>query len=234
VVTFVRFAAAFAALSLTAASAGAASLEVGPIRVALVGKERTATLTVRNSATTPVKIQVRTADWVQQDGQDQLTPSSALIASPPQFDLGPGATQTVRLVLEGVSQVSAERAWRVIVDELPERRSQQPGVSIPLRLLIPVFLAPAQSAKPALTWSAKREGEKVVVTARNGGVAHERLLDLSFLGSDGQRLGAADGSSGYLLSGASQSWTLGDAKATRLTAKANGALGPLQTDIPVN
>ena len=53
-----------AAVLLGAGTAKASSLEVGPIRVQMIDPERTTTVTLRNSGTAPITVQVRyTATW---------------------------------------------------------------------------------------------------------------------------------------------------------------------------
>lgn len=224
---------AAAGVMALAPHAFAGSIEVGPILVQMVGAERTATLTVTNASAEAESLQVRTVEWSQGPDGDVYTPSQALIASPPLVELKAGESQTVRLVLEGVSDNRAERSYRVILDEIPgPRETPGAGVKTTIRVLVPVFLTPSLSARAKLNWSAARTPQGLVVTARNDGESRERLTDLRFE-AGGQALGQPAG--GYVLSHASRAWTLpgAPAGASALTAAADGANGAVQAHVPI-
>src|SRR5687767_8430710 len=91
------------ALLLAVAPATASSLEVGPIRVQMVGEQRTTTVNIRNSGTGPITVQVRAVDWTQTENGDAYVRSTTLVASPPLAALAPGESQVVRLVIENVA-----------------------------------------------------------------------------------------------------------------------------------
>lgn len=224
---------AAAALAFAAAPSVAGSLEIGPIRVQMIGSERTATLTIRNSDATPITVQIRTVDWTQPGGADVYTPSSILMVSPPLVTLAPGESQVIRLVIENMPEASHERAFRLIVDELPVSAGALPaGVVTALRVLVPVFVTPSTESRARLRWEAKQEGDSLTVTAINEGPARERLINLQ-VSSGGRPVG--DPLEGYVLSGGRRSWTIdtGSAPATALTLSAEGEYGTVEANVPV-
>lgn len=232
---FTALAAVLAATALAFAPAPsvAGSLEVGPIRVQMIGSERTATLTIRNTDDTPITVQIRTVDWSQPGGSDVYIPSSSLMASPPLVTLGPGESQIIRLVVDNMPEASTERAFRVIVDELPASAGALPaGVVTALRILVPVFVTPSTESRAHLRWEAKQEGDSLTVTAINDGAARERLINLQ-VSSGGRSVG--EPLEGYVLSGGRRSWTIdtGSAPATALTLSAEGEYGTVEANVPV-
>ncbi|KQW82298.1 fimbrial biogenesis chaperone [Brevundimonas sp. Root1279] len=226
--------AAFLVATAPAAPAIAGSLEIGPIRLQMIGPERTATLTIRNVDSAPVTVQIRTVDWTQPNGEDVYTPSALMLVSPPLVTLAPGESQVVRVVIENLPEAPTERAFRLILDELPpEPNANATGVQTAIRALVPVFVTPSTAARPNLSWSAIRSGDQLVVTAANRGDSRDRLINLS-VAADGQALNpyALDG---YVLAGGSRSWTLpaGSAQAGAITISAEGEYGTVEANVPV-
>ncbi len=228
-------AAALAAWSISAAPAFAGGLEIGPITVQMVGQERTSTLTVHNTAGDPITVQVRTVDWSQSQAGDVYAPSTTLVASPALITLGPGETQTVRLVLENVAQAPHEQSYRLILDEIPHAGGTVPaGLKTAVRILVPVFLSLSLQGRPQVRWSAQRTQAGLVVTAHNDGAARERVSGF-VLSSGSQPLGANAQLEGYVLSGSTRSWTLPNAPTavTNVTISGQGAYGPVNAHATV-
>ena len=223
---------ALAAL-LGAAPALADSIQIGPTRVQMVGSERTTTLTIRNSNDTPANIQVRAMDWSQADGTDQYAPPSVLLASPPQVSLAPGESQVIRLVIENLPAANRERAFRLVIDQVPGDQSPTgAGVRTAVRALVPVFVTTAITDRPRLQWTAARSGTTVTLTASNDGAAHERLVGAA-LSAGGQPVGGPI--EGYVLAGEKRVWTVqGVPDATQsLTIAGEGEFGEVRADVPL-
>jgi fimbrial chaperone protein len=223
-----------AALLAAPAAASAGALEIGPVSISLVGKERTTTLQVRNPSAEPLNVQIRAMDWTQAGGQDSHTPSQTLVASPPSFTVPPGEAQTVRLVVSLPANPKQEQAWRLVVDQLPPGKGAgASGIQVPIRALVPVFLSPSLDARPSLAWSATRGGAGLVLTVSNSGPVRERLTGLQ-LTSGGASVGGTGPLFGYVLSGASRSWTVpSGAVSGPLSAQGDGAFGPVKADLSV-
>jgi fimbrial chaperone protein len=229
-------AAALLAFSLgAAAKARAGSVELSPITLQMIGKERTTTLRVRNTEAQPITLQLRAVDWNQANGEDVYTPSQALAVSPPVFTLKPGETQTVRVVVEGVTAIRTERAFRLILDQIPESHLKgETGVIVPIRVLLPVFLTPSTASRPQLSWKFLASPSGGVLTASNTGDSHERLVGLKVT-SGATQVASDPGLSGYVLAGASRTWPLADADAGAGTAKVSvtgeGLFTPIKADV---
>lgn len=228
-----RIAFALAAIAtLSAPAAWAGSLEVGPIRVIMIGPERTATLNVRNTGDAPIRVQVRTVDWAQPDGQDSYTPSNALLASPPLMTIGPSESQVIRLVVEKTPAAKHERSYRLILDELPPAKTEGgAGVQTAIRVLVPVFITPSTVSRPRLTWKATATGDAVLLTAQNEGDARDRLVGLK-VSASGQPLAAAP-LEGYVLSRSQRAWTLPATSASSLSVEGAGEFGPIRINVPI-
>lgn len=230
-IPFVRLAAAALLLAM-AGPAAAGALEIGPTTVQMIGPERTATLRIKNIADGDTTVQVRAVDWTQDQGKDVYTPSTTLLASPPLVKLKPGESQVIRLVIERTPPQPQEKAYRVILDEIPNPQEVNgAAVHQSIRALVPVFITSSTSARPNLKWSATRSGDGVVLTAANEGAMRERLIDLT-LSANGAAVGPP--MEGYVLSHASRSWTVtAPAAVTSLSASAEGGFGTVKADVPV-
>lgn len=224
---------ALVAMSVALATGAQAALEVGPVRLTMVGAERTATLTIRNIDATPVTVQVRTVDWKQVDGKDDYQDSAALLASPTQAQLKPGESQVIRVVVRNVTELPAERTFRLVLDELPDSRViEGAGVKTQVRVLIPVFLSPTAKGRPNLAWSARSGPGGVVLMARNGGDGFERLMGIKVT-AGGKRIDPGN-LDGYVLANSSRTWLLpGTISASTISVEAEGELGVVKADVPV-
>jgi fimbrial chaperone protein len=227
-------AAALLAFTLGAApEARAGSVELSPITLQMLGKERTTTLRVRNTEAQPITLQLRAVDWTQAKGEDVYAPSQTLAVSPPVFTLKPGQTQTVRVVVEGVKTVKTERAYRLILDQIPESQLKgEAGVIVPIRVLLPVFLTPSTAARPKLSWKLLASPSGGVLTASNTGDTHERLVGLKVT-SGATEVANDPGLSGYVLAGASRAWPLTSAGAgtAKVSVTGEGLFTPIKADI---
>lgn len=211
----------------------AGSVELSPITLQMVGRERTTTLRVRNTEAQPITLQLRAVDWAQPQGEDAYTRSQTLAVSPPVFTLKPGETQTVRVVVEGVDTVTTEKAYRLILDQIPESHLKgDAGVVVPIRVLLPVFLTPSANSRPKLSWALNASPSGGVLTARNTGDARERLVGLK-VSSGATEIASEQGLSGYVLAGASRSWALSGVQAgtARVSVTGEGLFEPIKADV---
>ena len=222
-----------AAFALAGAGvAAAASIQIGPTSVWLVGPERTAILSVRNSDSSPVTVQIRAMDWSQSNGEDVQTPSATLVVSPPFVTLQPGEAQTVRLLVENVPEVNVERAFRLVIDEVPNPVARtSTGLQTTLRMLSPVFLSPSTDARPRLAWTTTRTANGVVLSVRNDGDAHERLSEMQ-VSVDGKVIGDGAPLGGYVLAKGARSWMLPSVvDASEAVISGSGVYGPVNARV---
>ncbi len=202
-----------------AGNAQAAFLEVSPVIVELAAKQSTTTVTVANRSDAPTAVQIRVYRWSQAGDQDVMEPSDEVVVSPPIFTSMPGQTQTIRLLLRG-GAASAERDYRMLLNEVPAPVGPGRHVIMALRLSIPIFSSPTVNKSvgplgPVLQWEARRDGPKdIILTARNTGPVYARLGAIAVGLADGTQLRASpQGGNAYVLPGALRHWLVKDAGA---------------------
>jgi fimbrial chaperone protein len=203
-------------------------LTVTPVTIELAPRQMTAVLTLENHTDREADFQVRPYIWDQPQGDDRLTPTEALVASPPLGKIAVGASQVVRLVLRQPAQ-GREASYRILLDQVPP--PPEPGVvGLALRLSIPIFAAPPVRVAPHLRWSLERSGAGYELVAVNDGGRHEAVRDLALTGADGRRLQLDPNVLPYVLAGATRRWRIltpnfaPSREALRLTAHASGGV----------
>ncbi|MFV8641420.1 molecular chaperone [Ralstonia pseudosolanacearum] len=209
-------------------AAGAAALQISPIRLDLLPGQSAGSLTLRNRGTQPLNAQVRVFRWTQDAEGDRLEPAPALVASPPIVQISGEGEQLVRVVLTQPAAGNDEQTYRLLIDKLPERRPQaQTGVTMQLRYSVPVFVNASTGAPPRLSAALRRDGGRTLLVVRNPEARHAQLADVSIEWSDGTRSPLTAGLLGYALGGATRAWPVADARAARavprrLRAQVNG------------
>ncbi len=137
---FRTLAAMLAFACLAATDVGAASLRVAPVRLEASASQPTTTLRVWNADKAAVKVQVRVYRWTRKNGDDILTPTKDVVASPPISTLKPGAENLVRIVRVAKTPLTEREAYRVLVDQLPDPKAQKAGVvNVLVRHAIPLY-----------------------------------------------------------------------------------------------
>jgi fimbrial chaperone protein len=187
-------------------SASAQSLSVLPVNVFFAPGQKASSLTVTNTGTTETSIQVRAYAWSQPDGDEQLTPSDAVVLSPPLATIAPGASQVVRLILRQLPQ-GREATYRIFIDQIPP--PAQPGmIHMVLRLSIPIFAQPPTRAVPHVQFQLAVDSGKLVLVGINDGLSHEVIRDIVLSTNDGQKLKADSSASPYILAGVTRRWPI--------------------------
>jgi fimbrial chaperone protein len=199
--------AATAVLALSSAASRAGDFGVSPIRVDLDLRTRTGVITVSNEGKTPLGFQVRAQEWTQDAaGRDAYADTKDLIYFPQQFQVPPQESRVIRVGYRNPA-LQREKAYRVFIEELPERSSDAEGrttVAVAVRFGVPVFLRPAaveQRGEIAELSIAQGRARGLV---RNTGPVHFRFDSVRFLGfaEDGRQTFEHALEGWYLLSGA--------------------------------
>lgn len=201
------FGAALLALAVVV-SAHAASFTATPVRLNLPPGANSTSLSLQNTADQPVLVQAEVMAWSQRNGEDVLAPSQDLVVSPPIFTVGPGASQIVRIGLLQRPQSEREITYRLFLQEVPQPRGPgEQGISVALRLGLPVFVLPKGGASPQLSWSARLESGAVHVAVKNAGNGHAQIVECRLQDEDGKLI--AEQTLGvYVLAGQTRSWTM--------------------------
>jgi fimbrial chaperone protein len=199
-----RALAAILVLSLTGLAADAQALSVLPVNIFFSPGQKATSLTVTNRGKSETSIQIRVFAWNQPDGDDHLTASGEVVASPPLATLAPGATQVVRLILRQSPQGN-EATYRILLDQIPP--PSEPGVvRMVLRLSIPIFAQPAVRAFADVQFHLERDAGQIYLVGFNAGNLHESIRDIELSTSDGHKLKEDSNTSPYILSGTTRRW----------------------------
>jgi len=210
--------------SVVATVATAGSLQVSPILLEFGDGDSARELWLSNSGQAPIRAQVRVEAWSQEGGVDLLAPTRELLASPPIAEIAPGERQLVRIVRPGTANTGGERAYRLLVDELPDaNRPNTPSrLQFLLKYSIPAFVLPAgvkrgdAAAKGAggawrggaLQAHVEEGKEQARFVLVNQGPRRVRISQLVFVDASGADHELVKGLVGYVLAGQRMSWPL--------------------------
>ena len=202
------------------AGAQAASLQISPVSISLRANQAAGGISLQNLGDKPVYGQVRVFSWDQRNGEDVLTPTDELVASPPIIEVGAKGSQTIRLVRKGgAGTAGPERTYRLLIDEIPRDDEQASGVAIRLQYSVPVFVAPGdEAAAPALAWTVQRKNDAWVLRVQNTGTRHAQVGAASLVDAAGKETELSKGLLGYALAGREREWRLPFAPAARVAA----------------
>lgn len=172
------------AAALLAAPAMAGSLRVDPVQVVISEDRQTAAVTVTNRQDAPVTVHLYPLAWTQSDGEDVYSETSAVIVSPRVVTIPSYGTQLVRVGFR--NQATANGAWRLMIEEVPQSDSEETGVRVALRMNLPLF-ARLNAGKPAdLRWSAWRNPDGGwTLEALNESTSFVRLQPADLIASTG-------------------------------------------------
>lgn len=176
-----------------AAQAQVGGIQVAPVMISMSPERSIASFRVRNGRERPAAFEVDVYAWTQTGGRDVLTPTADLLAAPGVFEIPAGQEQVLRL---GAVRAGAgvERAFRIILRELPGPRHDGAALGFTLEMSLPIFVSPT-GARANLETHVERRGPDVVLVLANSGAAHVQLAPLEI---EGQTVPAPR----YLLAGA--------------------------------
>jgi fimbrial chaperone protein len=218
-------------------SVSAASFQVTPTTVEIPVGGAAKTVSVKNTGKETIKAQVRVFRWSMVNGEEKLEPTTDVVASPPIATIKPDLDYTVRVVRMSKAPVATEETYRLLIDEIPDRKPAGNGVvNLAFRYSIPVFFLPPTAHKPDLIWSYSRRDGKLFVTATNTGGRRIRIADISAGNGSGKPITVAKGLAGYVLARSSKSWVAPqglETGAAPLVIKAQGDLGPIDAKAPL-
>ena len=213
---------------LSAAYGG--SFSVSPIKVELAGDQRASTITIRNDSGAPITIQVDPTEWSQREGEDVLAATKEIVAGPPIFKLGPGEEQIVRVGrLIGPVQDS-EKAYRLLLREVPEAATR--GLAVALRISLPIFVTPKTKIAPQLSFEWLKDAAGVHLRARNTGSQHIRVAGFTAELADDPVNQVHHAEAFYVLAGTYRDFPLGTARAPQ-AARVRAMIDGVETEFAV-
>ncbi len=200
-------------LLLPVLDCAAATMNVSPVRVEIGPAERSAVVTLRNEGQADASLQADIRSWSQdEDGKDVLLASDDLLIVPRIFTVPAGGSQVVRIGKLVESGDDVQGTYRLIITELATEQGAREGsgISVRLRLSLPVFLEPKGGAEAAIEVVRTQVlDEQLEIVVKNAGNATEQVL--------GFRLDTAGGTrepdqeypvGGYLLPGMARRFTV--------------------------
>lgn len=227
-------------LPLQSSAWAAASILIWPIDPVIESQQSASALWLENRDNKPVYMQIRVLGWQQTAGEDDYHAQGEVVASPPVATIAPGKRQLIRLIRQTPVPAGQERAYRVLIDEVPIKQqasaSPQLGLNFQMRYSVPLFVSGsgiwtkqdyerprdyAEATQPKLSYRLSQQGGKRWLEVRNQGVVHARLSKVTL---QGQTLNA--GLMGYVLPGAQMRFAL--------PPTANLSAGALQAQINDN
>ncbi len=223
-------------LSTTSATV-AGSLQVAPVTLDVVKPAASSSIRLRNEGGTPLVAQVRVYRWSQVNGSEKLDLTDDVVASPPMVNIQVGAEAVVRVVNLGGATAKPEDAYRLVIDEVPNRSQQKPGsVAIVVRHSIPVFMRTLASTKPQVSFTVESRNGRQFLTATNVGNRRLRLAKMVLKDEAGNAHRFGEGLNGYVLSGSSFSWAMPAnsrplTSAKTLSVSAETDIGPINETV---
>lgn len=193
---------------MLAITASGSTLQISPVTIDLSPGENASGITPRNPGDSPLYGQVRVFRSDQANGEDVLTPTTDLAASPPLIQIPAHTDQLIRLVRAVPPTSSGEQSYRLLIDELPA--PDEPvanGVTIRLRYSVPVFLEPAPNpGAPTLSWHLLHNGGQWVLRVDNSGSRRAQIAAVQLLDGTGHTYEINKGLLGYALAGRGRQW----------------------------
>ncbi|HEV7369730.1 fimbrial biogenesis chaperone [Arenibaculum sp.] len=172
---------------LLASAEPAAAFRLVPIEMefAPTGRGATQVFRVENDRNEPAAIEVRMmARAMEADGADRLAPADEeFVVFPEQIVLMPGESQSVRVQYVGKPALEAERAYRLIAEQLPidlgGGGAQGGQVRLLVRYVASVYVMP-DGARPEVrvtgAGAVTEGGQRLVeLTVENAGTSHQIL-----------------------------------------------------------
>lgn len=181
----------------------AASLLIWPIDPVLEDKQAATALWLESRDKKSVYVQLRVLKWQQVGTEDKLVEQREIVASPPMAEIKPGDKQLIRLIKNTQLAPNEERAFRVLIDEIPradagpDTKQNGIGLKFQMRYSVPLFVQGAniwtkqdyqkprdltKATQPNLQYRLETQGKDRVLIIKNTGQVHARLpVGVSYL-----------------------------------------------------
>lgn len=218
---------AWVAFFASSSAFAAGSLLLWPLDPTIEAGAKAGALWLENVGTTPMTLQVRVFAWDQQSFEDRYIDQNVVVGTPPFTTIAPGKKQLVRLTLAAPIPAGEERAFRILVDEIPTTdAATTTGLKLQMRYSLPLFAygkglwgkaegrkPGAVEAQPKLAWSFIEDSGIRYLQVRNSGRGHARLSQVKLVDASRASASASAGSVdiakgllGYVLPGKTMRW----------------------------
>ncbi len=179
------------------------SLNISPITLRLDPQSPVGIMMIENRGGRDTIIELQPQIWLQQNGENTLTPTTELIATPAIFGLKAGERKPVRIGLLNAPKNSTEQevAYRLEITETPSIVKDQ-TIQLRMQFSVPVFYTSLhkQNSAPHLNFNVTRHSttNTLVLTAHNNGNRHARIVGLK-LAESGENIPIQHGMASYIL-----------------------------------
>jgi fimbrial chaperone protein len=199
------------------AALGAVNLALWPVNQHINTGESSSLLWLKNTGENNSNLSIRVLSWKQSQGNNYFEDQEEINIVPPVLGIMPGDKAFVRFFVSPALHPTDERAYRIIVDEVPQLSSTNSDkVVLRMRYVLPLFIAgsltpPAFQQKgdalperyPQVRWEMTRYKGAQVIALHNIGPVHARLSDITLQNArDEKPLALHQGLFGYVLPGA--------------------------------
>lgn len=116
----------------------AQSVAVSPTRLEVPNGALQTTLTVKADGGGAAVLQLRVMSWREGQDPNRLKPTRDVVVSPPLAKLKPRQELTVRIVRTKKRAVRKRECYRVLVDRLPDRKTNGQVVKLQVRHSLPL------------------------------------------------------------------------------------------------
>lgn len=187
----------------------AGNFTVFPIQVFLNAKVSNQLMTLKNTGSESLRLQVSAYAWNQTSTEDlQLVPSDDLVFFPSLFSLEPGQEQKVRVGIL-TPPADTEKTYRLIFQQLPAEKtsvsthSAGPMINFLVNLSVPLFLAPPKTTSGADLTGVTLQNGKLNFQVVNQGNVHlkAQTLKVQGLAADGKVIVNLQREGWYILAG---------------------------------
>lgn len=158
----------------------AGSIRISPVQINLINQNN-ASLSLINESATLSNLQIRVFKWEQNDiGQDILTATDEIAVSPPALKMQSNSAYNIRIIKTQALPLDVERAYRIIIDELPspyDSRKVENGLQVLVRTSLPLFVV-KKEAFSDLSAQFVMQNNQPMIAVKNQGSRHELIQSL--------------------------------------------------------
>ena len=187
----------------------AGSVAAWPIRIHLDADGSPSQIEINNPSDDTAYIQVMPVNWHPGKSIDTAKIAHDLIVVPPVFELEANSTQLVRLALRKPIEDGSERAYRLLITEVPRIAGLVPNtLAIAARMNLPILATP-NGASPSPVWTIHRSPlSKPELVVNNEGSSHFVIKSVKLLPEGSGTVAFSRKGGGYILSGQEKRWAL--------------------------
>jgi fimbrial chaperone protein len=132
---------------------------------------------LRNGRDRETAFEARAFAWTQQNGESVLTPAPEIILAPSTFVTPPNGEQIIRVGARGAMTGPNERAYRVVLRELPNPNDTSPGFRLLVEMSMPIFFTQRGARGVLYAQRSQDASGAPQIMLRNNGSARLQLSE---------------------------------------------------------